>query len=125
MFNKLLMVLATMLATMSLALAMVDVNKADQAALDGVKGIGPAMSKKILEERKKGGNFKDWADFEKRVSGVGDKKALHLSQSGLTVGGQAKPDGLAGGKKEITLPKVPAKDIKATDTKDVSLKQNK
>jgi competence protein ComEA len=77
---------------MTFAFAQVDVNKADQAALDGVKGIGPTMSKRIIDERKKGGEFKDWADFEKRVKGIGDKSSAKLSQAGLVVNGQSKPN---------------------------------
>jgi competence protein ComEA len=77
------------------AFAQVDVNKADAAALDGVKGIGPSMSKVILDERSKGGPFKDWADFQKRVKGVGDKRAAKLSEAGLQVNGKAKPGAAA------------------------------
>ncbi|MBS1169359.1 MAG: uptake protein [Burkholderiaceae bacterium] len=91
MFKKLLMVLAALIATMGLAFAQVDVNKATQAELDGVKGIGPKISKTIIDERAKGGNFKDWADLEKRVKGIGEKNSTKLSQAGLTVGGQSKP----------------------------------
>ena len=89
MLKKLLLAAATLVATMSLAFAQVDVNKADQAALDSVKGIGPAKSKAILEERSKG-EFKDWADFEKRVKGIGDKNAAKLSEAGLQVNGKSK-----------------------------------
>ncbi|MGZ3236484.1 MAG: ComEA family DNA-binding protein [Burkholderiaceae bacterium] len=92
MLKKLLLVLATFIATMGFAFAQVDVNKADQAALDGVKGIGPKISKTIIDERKKGGDFKDWADFEKRVKGVGEKNSIKLSQAGLVVNGQSKPN---------------------------------
>ena len=59
MFKKLMLGIATLAATMSFAFAQVDVNKADAAALDSIKGIGPAKSTAILEERKKG-EFKDW-----------------------------------------------------------------
>lgn len=89
MIKKLMLAVATLLATMSFAFAQVDVNKADAAALDSVKGVGPAMSKKILDERTKGGEFKDWADFEKRVKGVGEKNAKKLSQGGLQVNGKS------------------------------------
>ena len=89
MIKKLMLAVATLLATMSFAFAQVDVNKADAAALDSVKGIGPSMSKKIIDERTKGGDFKDWADFEKRVKGVGEKNAKKMSQSGLQVNGKA------------------------------------
>jgi len=66
--------------------AAVDVNKGTAAELDSVKGIGPAISAKIVAERKKG-NFKDWNDFISRVSGVGEKSAAKLSEGGLTVNG--------------------------------------
>ncbi len=91
MLKKLILAIAAVMATMSFAFAAVDVNKADQAALDGIKGIGPTMSKAILEERTKGGNFKDWADLQTRVKGIGDKSSEKFSQAGLTVNGAAKP----------------------------------
>ncbi|RFP09536.1 MULTISPECIES: DUF655 domain-containing protein [unclassified Duganella] len=87
MFKKILLAVATLIVTMGFAFAQVDVNKADAAALDSVKGIGPVKSKAILEERKKG-DFKDWADFEKRVKGIGEKSAVKLSQAGLVVNGK-------------------------------------
>lgn len=92
MFKKLLLGVVSLIATMGFAFAQVDVNKADQAALDGIKGIGPATSKTILDERKKGGDFKDWPDFEKRVKGIGDKNSAKLSAAGLTINGQNKPN---------------------------------
>lgn len=91
MIKKLLLAVATMVATMGFALAQVDINKADAAALDSVKGIGPAKSKQILDERSKGGPFKDWPDFEKRVKGIGAKNSAKLSEAGLQVNGQSKP----------------------------------
>lgn len=87
MIKKLMLAVATMIATMGFAFAQVDVNKADAAALDSVKGIGPTMTKAILAERAKG-EFKDWADFQKRVKGVGDKRAMKLSAAGLQVAGK-------------------------------------
>jgi len=89
MIKKLMLAAATLVASMGFAWAQVDVNKADVAALDGVKGVGPSMSKAIIDERGKG-PFKDWADFQKRVKGVGDKRAAKLSQAGLQVNGQSK-----------------------------------
>lgn len=75
--------------------AAVEVNTADQAALDGIKGIGPSLSKAILAERSKGGNFKDWADLEKRVKGVSEKNSVKFSSEGLQVNGSAKNGGSA------------------------------
>jgi competence protein ComEA len=79
--------LTTLLAFWSaLSLAAVEVNTATQAELDSVKGLGPATSQKIIAEREKA-PFKDWADFQKRVKGMQDKKSTALSQAGLTVNG--------------------------------------
>jgi competence protein ComEA len=87
MLKNMLLACAAVFLSMSVAWAEVDVNKADQAALDGIKGVGPAMSAAILEERKKGGNFKDWDDLQKRVKGIGEKNSEKLSEAGLTVNG--------------------------------------
>ena len=88
MIKKLMLAVAALIATTSFAFAQVEINKADAAALDSVKGIGPAMTKMIMDERAKG-EFKDWADFEKRVKGVGDKRAAKLSAAGLQVAGKS------------------------------------
>ena len=90
MFKKFSVLLAILLIWSGTAFAQVDINKADQAALDGIKGIGPKMSQKILDERAKGGNFKDWNDVQSRVKGIKEKSAIRLSTAGLTVNGQAK-----------------------------------
>ncbi len=89
MIKKLMFAVAAMIAMMGFAFAQVDVNKADAAALDSVKGIGPKTAKLIIDERTKGGDFKDWADFEKRVKGVGAKSAAKMSSAGLVVSGKA------------------------------------
>lgn len=89
MFKKLLLAAFTLIAAMNFAFAQVDVNKGDASALDGIKGIGPAKSKAILDERTKNGDFKDWADFEKRVKGIGEKNAVKLSEAGLQVNGKS------------------------------------
>ena len=86
MLKKILAVVAMLYA--AVAFAAVDVNKATAADLDGIKGIGPGISTKILDERKKG-NFKDWTDFIERVKGVGEGNAAKFSAAGLTVGGAA------------------------------------
>ena len=85
MLKKLLAGLA-MLAAAS-AFAAVDANKATSAELDGLKGVGPAMSQRIVDARKQG-EFKSWDDFMARVKGVKEKTAEKLSGEGLTVNGQ-------------------------------------
>ena len=82
-------ILAAMLALFAaVAFAAVDVNKATQAELETVKGIGPAIAGKILDERKKA-SFKDWGDMVERVKGVGEGNAAKFSAEGLTVNGAA------------------------------------
>ena len=98
MFKKILAVVAMLFYT-ALALAAVDANKATEAELDSVKGIGPGTSKLILEERKKG-EFKSWDDLIDRVKGVGETRAKNLSEAGLTVGGKAYTPASAGAKKD-------------------------
>ena len=96
--------LAALLALVTAAAFAVDVNKATQAELETVKGIGPSVSAKILDERKKA-SFKDWNDMVERVKGVGDGNAAKFSAEGLTVNG-------AGFKGAAAVP-VAKKDVKA------------
>ncbi len=95
-------ILAVTLALFTaVALAAVDVNKATQAELESIKGIGPGISDKILDERKKR-SFKDWQDLLDRVKGIGASNAAKFSAAGLTVNGAAfgGASASAGGKKE-------------------------
>ncbi len=85
MFKKILLIIAFLCA--SAAFAAVDVNQATAAQLDGIKGIGPAISEKILSERKQA-PFKDWEDFIARVNGIGEKTAAQFSLEGLRVNGK-------------------------------------
>lgn len=102
---KKLLAVALMLFT-ALAMAAVDVNKATDAQLDSVKGIGPVTTKLITSERKKG-EFKDWQDFIDRVKGIGESRAEKLSTEGLTVNG--KPYKKAAAKEEKKEAKTAAK----------------
>jgi competence protein ComEA len=80
--------LATVLAFFAFSAFAVDLNKATQAELEAVKGIGPSIATHILDERKKG-SFKDWNDMIERVKGVGEGNAAKFSAEGLTVNGAA------------------------------------
>ena len=86
MLKKILAAVAMLYAAATFAA--VDVNKATAADLDGVKGVGPSISTRILDERKKG-NFKDWNDFIERIKGVGEGNAAKFSAEGMTVNGDA------------------------------------
>jgi competence protein ComEA len=128
MLKKLFVLFALFYAALSFAA--VDVNKATAAELDGIKGIGPGISGKILDERKKG-NFKDWNDFIERVKGVGETNAAKFSAEGMTVNGAgfkgvaaapAKKDDKpmakdAAAKPAAAAAATPAKDAKAADAK--------
>jgi competence ComEA-like helix-hairpin-helix protein len=73
------------------AFAAVDVNTADQAALESVKGLGPVKSKAIIDERAKNGPYKDADDLAARVKGLGTKSVAKLEEAGLTIGGSSVP----------------------------------
>jgi competence protein ComEA len=85
MLKKILAILAMLYA--AAAFAGVEVNKATAAELDGIKGIGPVMSKRILDERKKG-QFKNWDNFMGRIKGIAPITAARYSAGGLTVNGE-------------------------------------
>ncbi|MEX3932991.1 ComEA family DNA-binding protein [Paraburkholderia phymatum] len=85
MFKKVI-VTAAMLAAFGQAFATVDVNSANEAGLRGIKGIGPAKAKAILDERAAHGPFKDAADLSKRVKGLGGHTVERLQAEGLAVG---------------------------------------
>ena len=63
-----------------------DVNRANRAQLEQVRGIGPPLADRILAEREKG-LFRDWSDLIARVAGIREATARRLSQAGLTVDG--------------------------------------
>jgi competence protein ComEA len=68
------------------AFAAVEVNRADAAALQSIKGIGRSVASKIVAERHQGA-FSDWPNLVQRVKGIGPATAIKLSQEGLTVNG--------------------------------------
>lgn len=94
------------------ASAAVEVNSADQAALESVRGLGPSKAQAILAERKKNGPFKDSNDLHSRVKGIGEKTVERLMKNGLTVNSKAlAPD---------TKPKSNKQDAKKSSGPDVA-----
>jgi len=66
----------------------IDLNQATEVELDGLKGLGPALTQEMLNERKKA-PFKNWDDVTSRVKGIGPQKARSLSEQGVRVQGKA------------------------------------
>ncbi len=127
MFKKLIATLLALFA--AVAFAAVDANKASQAELEGVKGIGPAIASKILDERKKGA-FKSWDDMVERVKGVGDGNAAKFSSAGLTVNGSAFKGAAAApaaapAKAEAPKAAAPAAKAMSADDKKAAAKKEK
>jgi len=83
---KKLLACVLLLGTFTVAFAAVDINKASEAELDGIKGVGPATTQQIMTERKKS-DFKNWEDLMARIKGIGPARAAKLSAEGMTVGG--------------------------------------
>lgn len=69
------------------ALAAVNINTAQQAELETLKGIGPAKAKAIVDYRGKNGPFKTVDDLEK-VSGIG-RATLDKIRPEVSLGGPA------------------------------------
>jgi competence protein ComEA len=75
---------ATLCCLLSLSAMALDVNTANEAELDSVRGLGPSSTARILSAREQG-LFKDWADFMLRVKGIKPATAGKLSAAGLTI----------------------------------------
>ena len=96
------------------ALAATEVNHAREADLDGIKGIGPALSSRILAERARQ-RFQDWPDLITRVKGLGPAAAARLSDEGLVVNGAGyappspRPHTAAPAPADLAAPAAPGK----------------
>jgi competence protein ComEA len=66
------------------------VNRASEAELDGIRGLGPNSTARILKARESG-PFKSWADLMARVKGIKPATATKLSVAGMTVGDAPYP----------------------------------
>jgi competence protein ComEA len=88
-----------LLTASTLCAAGVEVNTASQADLESLKGIGPSLSGKLLDERQRA-PFTDWADLLRRVRGIGRSSAARLSSAGLTVNGAPYEPAVAGSASE-------------------------
>lgn len=64
----------------------VDVNHANSAQLQGVRGVGPRMAQTIIDERDRAGRFESLEDLSDRVRGIGRKRLQSLRAAGLRIG---------------------------------------
>lgn len=87
------LILAALLCLLNFGAHALDVNTANEAELDSIRGLGPSATARILVAREKG-LFKDWADLMQRVKGIKPRTAAKLSAAGLSVNQQpyAAPD---------------------------------
>jgi len=92
-----LAVLAVGFCLLSFGALALEVNSANEAELDSVRGLGPSATARILAAREQG-LFKDWADLMQRVKGIKPRTAAKLSEAGLTVNQQPYAPPEAGAK---------------------------
>jgi competence protein ComEA len=83
---------ACLLLVASSSLLALEINTANEAELDSIKGLGPSTTGRILQERANA-PFASWQDLLRRVKGIKAKTAEKLSQEGLTVDGKPYPSG--------------------------------
>lgn len=90
--RRLWLLLALLPLTVPLAVRaeakLLELNKATQAQLESLQGVGPELAERLLKAREVKA-FESWADLRRRVSGIGPKLAKTLSGQGLRVQGQA------------------------------------
>jgi competence protein ComEA len=79
--------LASLLCICSISALALEINTANEAELDSVKGLGPSATARILAAREQA-PFKDWADLMQRVKGIKPRTAAKLSEAGLSVNQQ-------------------------------------
>ncbi len=68
-----------------------ELNTATQRQLEQLDGIGATMARRIVEERRRDGDFRHWDDLRQRVRGISQDKAGQWSDQGLTVAGEFHP----------------------------------
>ena len=76
------------LACACLSVWALEINQANEAELDSIKGMGPAMTRKVLMARAEK-PFTNWKDLMFRVAGIGKAKAQQFSEQGVLVNGLA------------------------------------
>ncbi len=68
-----------------------ELNTATKRQLEQLDGIGPTIARRIVDERRRHGDFRHWDDLRQRVRGITQDKAGQWSDQGLTVAGEFHP----------------------------------
>lgn len=63
----------------------VDVNQADGEQLQTIRGIGPAIAARIVQERERRGLFQSLDEVKARVPGIGPNNLARMRAAGLAV----------------------------------------
>ncbi len=121
MLKKLLLVVMSLIASIGMAMAAVNINTATEQELESLPGIGAAKAKAIVEYRKANGNFKSVEDL-KSVKGIGDKVFDKL-KSEVAVSGTTTV--AAAPAKDAKPPKADKKDAKPAAAASSSEKAKK
>ena len=79
MFKKTVLFVFALLFLVNSAFAAVNINNADQAALESLPGVGAAKATAIIEHRTKNGNFKSKEELL-QVKGIGPKILAKMEQ---------------------------------------------
>jgi competence protein ComEA len=66
-----------------------EINDANRAQLEQLKGVGVTLAEKILVERERA-RFAGWDDLRKRVKGISSKRVSEWQAHGVTVNGQGR-----------------------------------
>jgi competence protein ComEA len=66
-----------------------EINDANRAQLEQLKGVGVTLAEKILVEREKA-RFSGWDDLRQRVKGISGKRVTEWQAKGVTVNGEGR-----------------------------------
>lgn len=87
--NRVFAFLLALIASIGLAFAAVNVNTADKAQLESLKGIGPVKAQAIIDYRAQHGPFRSLEDLDK-VPGIG-KATLEKIKDDVSFSGASAP----------------------------------
>jgi len=125
MIRKLIVAIVSLLLWSTMAFAAVDANTATKEELDALKGVGPKIAQRIVDERQKNGPYKSLDDLQERVKGVGPANVKKLAAEGLTVGDSSTVSSTAKAKAPADKASAAAASTKTTAKADKASKADK